>query len=207
MKESEKFDVNGIKGIVHYKSNKFIICCHGLFSSKDSRKYMEIAEIANEKGISCMRFDFRGCGESDGKFSYKLEDRLKDLEEVMKYLARRYGSIKCALFGSSLGGMVAIKYAANREISSLAILATPYKFEIDNYVADITAEIEKCSHLLVMHGLKDELVPYKHAELIYRKAKEPKKILFFNTNHSFTDENERRRAINEAVKWIEKYFV
>jgi len=204
MRKLEKFDINGLKCVLHYISNNFIVCCHGLFSSKDSKKYLEIAEAANERNISCVRFDFRGCGESKGKFSYKLEERLEDLEKVMEYLKKFKG--KLALLGSSMGGMVAIKYAAKNEISCLAILATPYKFEIDGYVVDITADISKCSHLLVMHGLKDELVPPEHAEFIFQRAKEPKKILFFDTDHSFSDNKERAKAIEEAINWIEKYL-
>ena len=206
MSKLEKFDVNGIKGVLHYKSNSFIICCHGLYSSKESRKFIEMVEAANSCNISCVRFDFRGCGESKGKFSYKPEERLKDLEEVMKWLKKRYGNASYALFGSSLGGMVAIKYASLHNINAIVVIATPYEFEIAGYKASIAEDAAKCSHLLVMHGSEDELVAKEHAEKIFKKAKEPKKILFFNTDHRFSHDKERRKAIEEAIRWIRNFM-
>ena len=208
-------DINGIKAKIHYISNNFVICCHGLYSNKESKKYIEMAEIALKNGISCIRFDFRGCGASKGNFNEStLSNRINDLDEVVGYLKKNYSNAKISLFGSSFGGMVSIIYAYMHGIKPIVTISTPYKIEgiEKNFIEDankynILEMMEKISHILIIHGKKDELVSKNHAEKIYKMAKQPKKILFFNTNHSFSDDIERRKALNEAVKWIKSYQI
>ena len=43
-----------------------VVTCHGLTASKDSDKYLLLADELDKAGISVARFDFRGCGESSG---------------------------------------------------------------------------------------------------------------------------------------------
>ena len=59
--------------------------------------------------------------------------------------------------------------------------------------------------MLIIHGRNDELVPFEHAEKLYENAMEPKKILLFNSDHSFSDDVERRKALEEAIAWIKKF--
>ena len=184
---------------------RFIICCHGLYSNKNSEKYLEIAEMASRRGISCVRFDFRGCGESGGEFSASVDERVKDLHKVMEFLDSRFEA-RYALLGSSLGGMVSIRYAAGKEVASIITLATPYEIEIEGRKESIARDVKKCSRILVMHGQRDELVSMEHAINIYENAQEPKKIMLFPTDHSFSDRESRAVAIEEAISWAEKYF-
>ncbi|RLF45538.1 MAG: hypothetical protein DRN29_06545 [Thermoplasmata archaeon] len=205
MKKME-FDLKGIKGVIHYVGNDFVVCCHGLYSTKDSKKYVEMAELANDSGLSCIRFDFRGCGESKREFSFNLDDRVNDLKEVIDYIEKKFDDANYALFGSSFGGMVSLSYGSEDKVSSIAILSTPSHVQFEGYEADIIPYAEKCSHVMIMHGLEDDMVPYQHATAIYEKVKQPKKILFFNTDHSFSHRNERVKALNEAIKWFKRYF-
>ena len=211
MKQLEA-NINGIKAIINECGNHFIICCHGLYSNKDSMKYVEMAELACKNGLSCVRFDFRGCGESTGKFEEAtLSNRLKDLDEVVKYVKKNYNA-SISLFGSSFGGMVAIAYAYKNKIKPLVIMSTPHKIEgiEKNFVEDarkydLLEMVKTLSHILIIHGRKDEIVPLSHAEKIYEIAKQPKKILLFEADHSFSSNNERRKALEEAVAWIKKF--
>ena len=206
-------DINGIKANIHYISNNFVICSHGLYSNKESKKYIEMAEMALKNNISCVRFDFRGCGSSKGNFNEStLSNRINDLSEVISYLKKNYSNAKISLFGSSFGGMVSIVYAYMHRIKPIVTISTPYKIEgiEKKFVEDankyhILEMMTKISHILIIHGNKDELVPKSHAEKIYKMAKQPKKILFFNADHSFSNPIERKKAINEAVKWIKSY--
>jgi len=43
-----------------------VVACHGLGASKDSDKYLLLAEALPAAGLALARFDFRGCGESSG---------------------------------------------------------------------------------------------------------------------------------------------
>lgn len=202
----KEFNFNGIKGIIHYKSDNFIICSHGLYSNKESRKYIELAELAKNEDISCVRFDFRGCGESEGNFSYSLEERYRDLKNVIGYVNKKFENATISLFGSSFGGMVSILYAGKNYVKSLSIMATPVKIYIKGRKIDVSPYVKKCSNILILHGKKDEIVESKNAYIIYKDAKEAKKIALFNTDHSFSDEEERIKALEEVVKWTKRYL-
>lgn len=206
MKKLEEFNLKEIKGIIHYESNNFIVCSHGLYSNRDSRKYLELVELAKNEGISCVRFDFRGCGKSKGNFSYNLEERYKDLKNVISYVEKKFKNASFSLFGSSFGGMVSIVYAARNNVTSIAILSTPAKIELEGKKIDIQPYIKNCSNVLIIHGKKDELVESKNAYTIYREAKEPKKLILLNADHSFSQEEERMKALEEVIKWIKRYL-
>ncbi len=212
MEAVKKVEIDGLAAIVHEAGNDFIVCNHGLYSSKDSRKYIEIAELASKNGISCIRFDFTGCGESRGDFSESvLSRRVNDLSKIVEYVDKNYGG-KIALLGSSYGGMVSIIYASMHGVKPLVIISTPYaihglgKFSEDASKYDILELSKEIEEILVIHGKKDELVPVEHAIKIYEAAREPKKLLLFNTDHSFSDDGERSKAISEAIKWFKMHL-
>ncbi len=197
MKKLEKLDIKGLKAVLHYESEKFIVCCHGLYSNKDSKKYIELAEMANRKGISCIRFDFRGCGESKGKFDDKIESRLNDLIKVVDFIYDKFDA-KISLFGSSFGGMVAILYAS---------LYTEYDIPLVTISTPFIKHVKECSKILIIHGIDDELVSVEEAKLLYKNAKEPKRLLFFKADHSFSNDNVRKKALEEAVKWLYSFLM
>ncbi len=43
-----------------------VIAAHGFAGTKSQRKFVEMGRIFAEKGIAFLRFDFSGCGDSDG---------------------------------------------------------------------------------------------------------------------------------------------
>lgn len=89
-------------------AKRWFVCCHGLRSDK-SGSYERRCRRAVENGYEAVRFDFRGCGESGGRFvDATLESRLADLEAVLGY----FDPDSCVLFGSSFGGTVALHAAA-----------------------------------------------------------------------------------------------
>jgi len=213
----EKLSVNGeISAVLHYSSDNFIICCHGLYSNKESQKYIDMAEMAGKEGISVIRFDFRGCGESAGDFyDSTLSNRIADLQEVIEYARKRFSNAKIALFGSSLGGMVSIIASSmDKKITSLSVLSTPYEIKEDLGVGkkfmedlkkyDVLKAAEEAAPMLIIHGRKDELVPIEHAKMIYAHAPEDKKILFFDADHSFS--TFRKEAVEASLEWIKNHF-
>ncbi|MFQ6078580.1 MAG: serine aminopeptidase domain-containing protein, partial [Thermodesulfobacteriota bacterium] len=64
-----------------------VIASHGLLSNKDSEKYISLGDRFSRKGIALLRFDFRGCGESEGKISEStVSDRLEDLNMAIGFV-------------------------------------------------------------------------------------------------------------------------
>jgi alpha-beta hydrolase superfamily lysophospholipase len=117
-------------GIVHNaaarEAHAAVILCHGMESSKESEKIVTLSQQLADRGILALRFDFAGSGESEGKFeemtySGEVEDLRATYEFVMKYRPKKIG-----LFGSSMGGTVALLFAAQeKSVAALVTIAAP----------------------------------------------------------------------------------
>jgi hypothetical protein len=81
-------------------------------------------------GIACLRFDFRGSGESEGEFAdVTLDGEASDAHAALEFLGGFNGidQERIAVVGLSLGGAVAACVSARRNIKSLA-LWSPWAF-------------------------------------------------------------------------------
>ncbi len=104
-----------------------VLFCHGLFSSKDAYKIVNLAADITETGFTLLAFDFSyvsGMPDSFRKFSILRE--VRDLESAVAFLRTR-GARSLHLVGSSMGGVVALLYAASLpgDLRSLTLIATP----------------------------------------------------------------------------------
>ncbi|WP_226042251.1 alpha/beta fold hydrolase [Natrinema sp. DC36] len=127
---------------VHHEapSDDWLVFCHGLRSDK-SGSYERRCRRAVAAGYNAVRFDCRGCGESDGEFAEStLEARLNDLRRVVDY----FDPDSYALFGSSFGGKVAFHAgAADDRVEAIATRAPVTTNEtFDEYRATIEREGE-----------------------------------------------------------------
>ncbi len=103
-----------------------VVLSHGFASNKlgTNRAFVTIAQKFSEAGIATLRFDTRGCGDSEGHLSeMTLEAYISDLLVVCHHLEQK-GYSKICLFGSSFGGSLAILGAARlKNILSIALWA------------------------------------------------------------------------------------
>lgn len=124
-----------------------VITAHGVLSNKDSLKYLMLAKNLEKLGINVLRFDFLGCGESAGKTEeITVSRRVTELNTVIDYANTELGFNKIGLFGSSLGGYLAILRASEGpRLKTLVTLAAPYsmvelfrkeELELDYYGMD-----------------------------------------------------------------------
>ena len=65
---SENFLLRGMLHIPTDEKGPVVIGSHGLLSSGNSPKQIELAKRCGEFGIAFFRFDHRGCGKSEGVF-------------------------------------------------------------------------------------------------------------------------------------------
>lgn len=202
-----------------------VIACHGLAASKDSEKYLLLTEAALEAGLACCRFDFRGCGESGGRYADStVAGRIADLRAVIAFL-RGHPDLdgRLALVGSSMGGFVALHVAAadpsirgvvtwntpatlrgmggsGRE-ADLEGLGVPFREELEQ--GDLLDAAAGVGRALVIQGTEDEVVPPEHGRLLYERSAEPKSILMLEgAAHRLTDPAHRRRAIHASLSWL-----
>ncbi|WP_408958018.1 alpha/beta hydrolase family protein [Natrinema sp. 74] len=122
---------------VHHEADTddWLFFCHGLRSDK-SGSYEHRCQRAVTAGYNAVRFDARGCGDSDGAFvDSTLEARLADLRGVVDF----FDPGSYALFGSSFGGKVALHAAtADDRVRAVATRA-PVTFNgaFDDYRATV----------------------------------------------------------------------
>jgi len=102
------------------------ILCHGMDSSKDSHKLIFLGEALAARGVLALRFDFAYVGESSGRFEdLTCSGEVQDLRAAYEFVQTRHSG-KIALFGSSLGGTVALLFAAGEPtVAALVTLAAP----------------------------------------------------------------------------------
>jgi len=222
-----------ISGILHLPDKKnpaCVVASHGLFSGKDSEKYVALGESLAEAGFAMLRFDFRGCGESEGKMEEStVSGRIADLSSAIDFVKSRPNfKSRLGLMGSSLGGYVSlVKASAEEKIGGVVIWSTP--FHLDN-VRSTKAEdgmpalgevffedlprhpllplLGRVSTCLVIHGEEDELVPVDQAWEIFNSLGSPKEIhVIEGADHRLTVPGHRRRAIDLTVEWFTRYRV
>ena len=227
-----RVDNKSICGVLHLpllEKPPCVITCHGLFSSKDSDKFLSIARVFTDRGIAVIRFDFSGCGESTGSIAdTTVTGRLAELTAVVQF-ARQHQlpGTHLGLLGSSLGGYLSLLYAAqDTSIRALSVWATPLSlpglresippeersmlkedFFIDARRFDLSTLLPALHSLLILHGTQDEIVPYAHAEKIFRLAGSPKELQrIAGGDHSLTVPKGREQAIQKSALWFQRYL-
>jgi uncharacterized protein len=206
-----------------------VILSHGLISSMESAKYLLLSEVLANHDIASCRFDFQGCGKSEGSIEdTTLTVRVGNLEAVCDWV-RAHPSVdpeRCGLLGSSFGGSTSlVKAARDPRIKCLSLWATPSTIgsKEDNSVDgiafkdalyddfatyDLLGEARKISRALVLHGKADEVVPYSEGEAIFMSLGEPKRIeLIEDGDHTFSDQKHRDRAISLSLEWFWRFLV
>lgn len=97
-----------------------VLICSGLNGDKvgRNRAYVTIAGMLAQRGIASFRFDYRGCGDSEGEFSQvtvdtQVEDALAAFQMVKNH--PRINSQRLGIIGRSFGGLIAVQSAAKLE--------------------------------------------------------------------------------------------
>lgn len=223
--------VKGLAVVPRLEGRRYpcVVLSHGLVSSKESTKHIALSEALEAAGIASCRFDYHGCGESEGRIEEtNLTRRIDNLVQIVEWL-RQHKSIdadKVGLLGSSFGGSTSLAVAArDTRIQCISLWATPYLLENkeDNSISeilfeneifedfaryDLLAEARKISRGLVVHGELDEVVPFAEGKAIYENLQEPKKFeLIKGGDHVFSELAHRDNAISLAVEWFRSFLL
>ena len=204
-----------------------VIGCHGLMADKNSPKQIELAKRCVAEKIGYLRFDHRGCGESEGVFEKDttVENRRADLLAAVQSVVQLFDEkMPIGLFGSSLGGSVCL--TALDVVSPFAVvtLAAPVRSRsirmpetspsslttemMKNRLAfDIREKLKLAHHLLILHGTDDKTVPVENAQALFSIAAEPKElILLEGADHRISDDVNQKAFIAASVAWWTRWL-
>jgi len=222
-----------LRGILHLPSTEHppvVIGSHGLLSSSESPKQIELARQCNAFGIAFFRFDHRGCGESQGDFAKvtSLGARSKDLLSAVGLMRESADTANhIGLFGSSMGAAACLAIAREARAKTVVTFAAPVRsrsvhgriekhYNINdtqgsldtlNLDFDISDKLADIHNILIFHGDADTVVPFSNALEIYQKAARPKKLIRQpGGDHMMSQKAHQKHFITEAALWFKSSF-
>jgi dipeptidyl aminopeptidase/acylaminoacyl peptidase len=206
-----------------------LVAAHGLGSSKESDKYLQVAEACTAAGIAACRFDFRGCGESGGRFDETtVATEIADLEAVLAAVrARPEIDGRVGLMGSSMGAFISLWVAA-RDAGIRVVAAWACPADLEDLLEDpatvrthglgdaCLAELRSGAFVraplrtrgcLFVHGDLDNVVPLEHARRLYAAAREPRRLeVIPGGDHRLADPAHRAHALALTVEWMQRFL-
>ena len=145
-------------------SSSVVIISHGYTSSKSSRTAIALSERLNDAGISTIRPDLYGHGESEGDITYlTIEKAVKNLVAVYDYVKSGYKKI--ALVGSSFSWMVSLITATKRPLATLVLKCPVFEYKklFDDRLAKEGIEKWKKEKFIETFGKKVSFEAYENA--------------------------------------------
>ncbi len=173
-----------------------VIFFHGNAGNMGHR--LDTLRILNDLSVNCLIFDYRGYGRSTGKPGEL--GTYRDAMAMWRYLVeeRDEDPARIVLFGRSLGAAVAAWLATRVQAAGLVMESAFIS------VADLGSELYPMfpvrllarirydsrrylravrSPVLIAHSRQDEVVPFRHGQVLFQVANEPKQFLELAGSH------------------------
>ena len=201
-----------------------LIWCHGNAGNLTDRAEMA-AEIA-KRGVSVFLFDWRGYGRSEGRASESglFSDALAAFDYVKAWRTGNpacpdrqdcLSSTKIVLYGESIGGPYAAYAAKERKGAVHAVIienSFPSLMALGNsiyklgWIAPFALRTSKWLNeagvpVLVMHGTRDAVIPYRLGKQLYDELRVPKELLTANAGHCEIPLFEAGRYYEAVIKF------
>jgi fermentation-respiration switch protein FrsA (DUF1100 family) len=164
-------------------------------------------------GIGLVALEYRGYGGNTGTPSEA--GLIADAEAAYAYAAARYTAKQIVLWGESLGSGVAVALATHKPVgrvvleapftSAVAVAAAHYwylpvgllmkdPFRSDALIGNVTAPV------LILHGARDQVVPFSMGERMFELTKSPKHIVrFLDGDHNDLDAQGALHAVGRFL--------
>ena len=198
-----------------FKNLKTLLIFHGNAGDLSNRIY-KLNEL-NKLEINILLISWRGF--SGNKGSPTEKNLYKDAEAAIKWLnKKKVSNNQIILYGESLGTGVAIEMASKNNFNSI-ILESPFtsiENSAKNYypylpvkylLKDRYDSISKInmvkSPILIMHGEKDNVVPFSMGKKLFEKANSPKHSYFTSKDDHMMEFNSE--LLKEIKDFIEKH--
>ncbi|MDO8593002.1 MAG: alpha/beta hydrolase [bacterium] len=213
------------------KSKNIVIMAHGFRSSSigSSRKFVTLSRKLAEKGISSLRFDQPGSGNSSGDFyDSSFNDWIKTIQSFTKeYIGKQF---RVALMGESMGATAVIDSLEDlqirKNIYGIALWVPDPKIDRHEINGKYMEEggqrvnknywVEASSHnfmknlvsydgdRLIIYGEKDEHISASSRKKVIIAAKRPrsKVIILKGENHSNWSYPQMKKAIDNTADFF-----
>ena len=170
-------------------SEKALLWFHG--NAENIGYGLEHLEFYSRLAVNVLAVDYRGYGKSEG--TPGEAGVYRDADAAYDYLiqVRRIQPTNIVVFGHSLGGAVAIDLAARRECGALIVQSSftsvkemarrVFRIPLFEYIPksrfDSLAKIRRVrAPILIVHGTRDETVPFSMGQRLFAAAPEPKAL-------------------------------
>ena len=188
-----------------------VLCCHGLTGTRigSCYRFVEIARRLAQQNMACLRFDFRGCGESEGRFiDVRAATLLEDLHAAIAAVDHLPGcdpmrlGIAASSFGAFTTSLAASDIIALKCLSFIAPVADPRALinrDMNQNAWSFLREHGWVEHfgLRLGAGFIDTLPQATGPEVL---AKSPRPLLIFHGNGDRHVPAEQGRAYEAAVR-------
>jgi len=198
-----------------FKKFKTLLIFHGNAGDLSNRIY-KLNEL-NKLKINILLISWRGF--SGNKGSPTEENLYKDAEAAIKWLNKKnINNSRIILYGESLGTGVAVEMAKKINFNSI-ILESPFtsiedsakiyypflpvKFLLKDRFDSISKIQMIKSPIMIMHGVKDDVVPFSMGKKLFEKANSPKYSYFTPTDDHMMEFNSK--LLGEVKNFLEKY--
>ena len=178
-------------------ANTTLLFLHGNAGNISHR--LDSIKLFNSVGLNVFIFDYRGYGNSEG--SANEQNTYDDARSAWDYLLKnkKIKAKNIIIFGRSLGGAIAANlgstlkpkgiilestFTTGREFASDLYPFVPefiirFDYETTKYLKDINYPI------LVIHSEDDNIIPFKHGEMVFKNANEPKSFVKIRGDHNY----------------------
>ena len=104
------------------------------------------------------------------------------------------------------GGHLTTLFTSDAVKDEIGVLVYPLRYLASWFFwpADPIRYVDRISPrpLLMQNGVDDELIPKAAAERLYDAAKEPKEIVWYDSDHIGLDEEVVEEVLNDAIEWL-----
>ena len=211
------------------KDTPVVVMFHG-FTGNHIEHCFIFARLSRELekvGISSIRFDFRGSGDSEGTFEeMTLSSEISDAKVVAKYARKRFLK-KIGVSSLSMGGTVALLTVKEIQPDALCLWAPAAKntevfrksgispslsenldaggLAISPKFTDEILKFDAFSQakfyegpVLILHGTDDPTVPFEHSKALMKEFKRAELIGVEGSDHTFTSIPWSKLVINKT---------
>jgi dienelactone hydrolase len=194
---------------------------HGIKDDKNADYMQNGHHFLVDSGYAVLRIDAANHGDRkkrEHKYNFTegyrfwtrdlLAQTVFDLRRAVDYLETRaeIDQKRIGFLGISLGGMIGTVFCGVDQRVKVPVIALAggglqfvFKFaafsdETKNYISII---------LFLINAQHDEVVPPMTSKLLFEKADEPKKIIWYPTRHREVPQDQ---VFPEAIRWFKKYL-